>query len=64
MENNLSKTLVDAGKEILKNQLHVYAEAENEEMVHVISEMINDDNACYDIARRLIVNNPDLLLTS
>ena len=55
MEDYLSKTLVDAGKEILKNQLHVYAEAEDEEMVHIISEMINDDNACYDIVRRLIL---------
>ena len=37
MEDYLNKTLVDAGKEILKNQLHVYAEAEDEEMIHVIS---------------------------
>lgn len=67
MENNLSKTLVDAGKEILKNQLHVYAEAEDEEMVHVISEMINDDNACYDIVRRLILKvseNDDIVFES
>ena len=67
MENNLSKTLVDAGKEILKNQLHVYAEAEDEEMVGVIKEMINDDNAWYDIVRRLILKvyeNDDIVFES
>lgn len=67
MEDYLSKTLVDAGKEILKNQLHVYAEAEDEEMIHVISEMINDDNACYDIVRRLILKvseNDDIVFES
>ena len=67
MENNLSKTLVDAGKEILKNQLHVYAEAEDEEMIGVIKEMINDDNACYDIIRRLILKvseNDDIVFES
>lgn len=67
MEDYLSKTLVDAGKEILKNQLHVYAEAEDEEMIHVISEMINDDNACYDIIKRLILKvseNDDIVFES
>lgn len=67
MEDYLSKTLVDVGKEVLKNQLHIYAEAEDEEMVHVISEMINDDNACYDIVRRLILKvseNDDIVFES
>lgn len=67
MEDYLSKTLVDAGKEILKNQLHVYAEAEDEEMVGVIKEMINDENACYDIVRRLILKaseNDDIVFES
>lgn len=67
MEDYLSKTLVDAGKEILKNQLHIYAEAEDEEMVHVIKEMINDENACYDIVRRLILKaseNDDIVFES
>ena len=67
MEDYLSKTLVDVGKEILKNQLHVYAEAEDEEMIYVISEMINDDNVCYDIVRRLILKvseNDDIVFES
>lgn len=67
MENNLNKALVDVGKEILKNQLHVYAEAEDEEMVGVIKEMINDENACYDIVRRLILKaseNDDIVFES
>ena len=67
MEDYLSKTLVDAGKEILKNQLHVYAEAEDEEMVHVIKEMLDDDNTCYDITRRLILKvseNDDIVFES
>lgn len=67
MEDYLSKTLVDAGNEILKNQLHVYAEAEDEEMVGVIKEMINDENACYDIVRRLILKaseNDDIVFES
>lgn len=67
MEDYLSKTLVDAGKEILKNQLYVYAEAEDEEIVHVIKEMINDGNACYDIVRRFILKaseNDDIVFES
>lgn len=67
MEDYLNKTLVDVGKEVLKNQLHIYAEAEDEEMVHVISEMINDDNACYDIIKRLILKvseNDDIVFES
>lgn len=67
MEDYLNKTLVDAGKEILKNQLHIYAEAEDEEMVHVIKKMINDENACYDIVRRLILKvseNDDIVFES
>ena len=67
MENYLNKTLVDVGKETLKNQLHVYAEAEDEEMVGVIKEMINDDNACYDIIKSLILKvseNDDIVFES
>ena len=67
MENYLNKTLVDVGKETLKNQLHVYAEAEDEEMVGVIKEMINDNNACYDIIKSLILKvseNDDIVFES
>ena len=36
-------------------------------MIHVISEMINDDNACYDIIKRLILKvseNDDIVFES
>ena len=58
-EKYLDTTLVDVGKEILKNQLLIYEEADDKEMVYAIKLMINDDDSCYDIARRLILKSSE-----
>lgn len=58
-EKYLDTTLVEVGKEILKNQLLIYEEADDKEMVYAIKLMINDDDSCYDIARRLILKSSE-----
>lgn len=50
----LKKTLVDAGRSILKDQSYVYTEAEDKDMVDVIKQMMKDEESCYAVARRVL----------
>lgn len=50
----LKKTLVDAGRRILKDQSYVYTEAEDKDMVDVIKQMMKDEESCYAVARRVL----------
>ena len=50
----LKKTLVDAGRNILKDQSYVYTEAEDKDMVNVIKQMMKDEESCYAVTRRVL----------
>lgn len=53
-EERLKKTLVDAGRNILKDQSYVYTEAEDKDMVNVIKQMMDDEESCYAVAQRVL----------
>lgn len=50
----LKKTLVDAGRNILKDQSYVYTEAEDKDMVNVIKQMMDDEESCYAVTQRVL----------